>query len=243
MSPALAQLHARIQRLERPAERRREVLAFGLAAIDAHVPGGGLALGAVHEIAGSAADGAATLFAAGLLARLSEPVLWCHGTRGLFPPLFPPGLAGAGLAPERVIHLEAGTGKAVLLAMEEGLGQPGLAGVVGELSHLPMLASRRLALAAETSGVLALALRAEKEEGKIAPNAAATRWRVSPIPAPRPPWPGLGRALWRLDLIRCRGRAAASWVVEACDATGRLGMAGLFSGRSRTPLREQRAGA
>ncbi|MGH7067581.1 MAG: ImuA family protein [Acetobacteraceae bacterium] len=245
MRPALALLRARIQRLERPAERRPEVLAFGVAGIDAHLPGGGLALGALHEIAGSAADGAATLFAAGLLARLEGPVLWCHGARDLFTPLFAPGLAGAGLAPDRVIHLEAGPEKMALLAMEEGLGQPGLAGVVGEFSHLPMLASRRLALAAETSGVLALACRAKQEsgEGTIAPIAAVTRWHVSPLPAPRLPWPGLGRALWRLDLVRCRGRAAASWVVEACDATGRLGMVGRNPCRSRAPLREERARA
>ncbi|MGH7122636.1 MAG: ImuA family protein [Acetobacteraceae bacterium] len=243
MSSTLAHLRARIQRLERPAERRREVLQFGLAAIDRHLPGGGLALGALHEIVGGAADGAATSFAAGLLARLSGPVLWCHGAGGLFPPLFPPGLAGAGLAPDRVIHCEAGVEKSVLLAMEEGLGQPGLAAVVGELSHLPMLASRRLALAAETSGVLALALVQPAKEGKIVPNAAATRWHVSPFPAPRPPWPGVGRAFWQLDLVRCRGRAAASWVVEACDATGRLDLAGLSSGRPQASLREHRARA
>ncbi|MGH7082254.1 MAG: ImuA family protein, partial [Acetobacteraceae bacterium] len=244
--PVLAHLRARIQRLERPAERRLEALAFGVGGIDAHLPGGGLALGALHEIAGEGADGAATSFTAGLLARLPGPVLWCHGAHGLFPPLFAPGLAGAGLTPDRVIHLEAGLEKMVLLAMEEGLGQPGLAGVVGEFSHLPMLASRRLALAAETSGVPAfgLACRAKTEAGKIAPIAAATRWHVSPFPASRPSssqlaGPGLGRALWQLDLIRCRGRAAASWVVEACDATGRLGMAGRFPGRSQAPLREQ----
>ncbi|MGH7080372.1 MAG: ImuA family protein [Acetobacteraceae bacterium] len=243
--PGLAHLRARIQRLERPAKRRPEALAFGVGGIDAHLPGGGLAFGALHEIAGEGADGAATLFTAGLLARLPGPVLWCHGAHGLFPPLFAPGLAGAGLAPDRVIHLEAGPEKMVLLAMEEGLGQPGLAGVVGEFSRLPMLASRRLALAAETSGVPAfgLACRAKTAAEKIAPIAAATRWRVSPFSAPRAassPWgPGLGRALWQLDLIRCRGRAAASWVVEACDATGRLGMAGRFPGRSQAPLREQ----
>ncbi|MGH7102800.1 MAG: ImuA family protein [Acetobacteraceae bacterium] len=242
----LAHLRARIQRLERPAERRLEALAFGVGGIDAYLPGGGLARGALHEIAGEGADGAATLFTAGLLARLPGPVLWCHGAQGLFPPLFAPGLAGAGLTPDHVIHLEAGLEKMVLLAMEEGLGQPGLAGVVGEFSRLPILASRRLALAAETSGVPAfgLACRAKTEAGKIAPIAAATRWHVSPFPASRPSssqlaGPGLGRALWQLDLIRCRGRAAASWVVEACDATGRLGMAGRFPGRSQAPLRER----
>ncbi|MDA8049138.1 MAG: damage-inducible protein [Rhodospirillales bacterium] len=252
-SPALALLRARIERLERPAERRSGVLPLGVGAIDAHLPGGGLALGALHEIAGSGGDAAATLFVAGLLARLPGPVLWCQGAQGLFAPLFPPGLAGAGLAPDRVIHLAAGEEKTVLLAMEEGLGQPGLAGVVGELSRLPMTASRRLALATEATGVFVLVLvRREKgekpEEEKIVPNAAATRWRVAPLPAPRPAWPhpawpGLERALWRLDLVRCRGRAAASWMVEACDATGCLGLAGVLPDRSAAPLPARRARA
>ena len=62
-------LRERIRRLEGPAGRRRLVLPFGLKAIDQHLPGGGLALGALHEVAGGghgAIDGAAAaLFAAG----------------------------------------------------------------------------------------------------------------------------------------------------------------------------------
>jgi hypothetical protein len=50
------------------------VLPFGFKAIDRHLPGGGLALGALHEVAGGghgAIDGAAAaLFAAGIAARL-----------------------------------------------------------------------------------------------------------------------------------------------------------------------------
>jgi hypothetical protein len=50
------------------------VLPFGVAALDRALPGGGLALGAVHEILGAGGDeedGAAGAgFAAGILARL-----------------------------------------------------------------------------------------------------------------------------------------------------------------------------
>ena len=68
--PAVLRLREQIQRLEGVPQRARAVLPFGLAAIDSRLPGGGLALGALHEVAGggnAAIDGAAAaLFAAGL---------------------------------------------------------------------------------------------------------------------------------------------------------------------------------
>src|SRR5256885_13073034 len=69
---SLNALRDRIQRIEAPA--RHGILPFGVAAIDDALPGGGLALGAVHEILGQGGDeedgAAAAGFAAGILARL-----------------------------------------------------------------------------------------------------------------------------------------------------------------------------
>src|SRR5437660_7976790 len=91
--------------------------------------GGGLALGALHEVAGGghgAIDGAAAaLFAAGIAARTRGKVLWCI-TR---PDLFAPAIAQAGLVPDRVIYAEAGDEKSVLICFEEGLRQGGLGAV------------------------------------------------------------------------------------------------------------------
>ena len=74
------------------------MLPFGVEAVDEHLPGGGLALGHLHEVieAGAASEyaGLATLFTAGILARLSGPVLWCLRGRDLFAPA----LARIGLA-------------------------------------------------------------------------------------------------------------------------------------------------
>ena len=53
--PIVEELRERIQRLEGAAGRRRLVLPFGIKEIDRHLPGGGLALGALHEVAGAAA--------------------------------------------------------------------------------------------------------------------------------------------------------------------------------------------
>ncbi|MCC7428115.1 MAG: damage-inducible protein [Alphaproteobacteria bacterium] len=245
--PVLAELRRRIRHLEGthpdPADGRGPaVLPFGVAAIDRHLPGGGLALGRLHEIAGGDAtttDGAAaTLFAAGILARLGGPVLWILAGHDLFAPA----LAQVGLAPERVIYVEAGEEKTVLLALEEGLRHAGLAGVVGEAARLPMKASRRLQLAAEGSGVTALVLRrfgqssasgtsANGDDGAsgelLQPSAATTRWRISalpsaPLPDIPPTVPGIGRARWRVELVRCRGGEGAAWTMEACDAQGCL---------------------
>lgn len=237
-SPTLARLRAQIRALERPAPHGRGVLPFGIAPIDTSLAGG-LALGALHEVRGGADDTAgatATLFAASLLARLKGPVLWCHVAADLFPPA----LAGVGLLPDRVIHAAVGDEKTVLLVMEEGLARPGLGGVIGELFRLPMLASRRLALAAEKSGVFALVLRRGGGKAKVAPIAARTRWRVSPFPAPHAAPESLPRALWRLELIRGRGARAAAWLVEAPDAAGRLALAAVLPDRSTAPRGEGR---
>lgn len=232
-----------MRRLERPDGRReRCVVPFGVPAIDAHLPDGGIATGALHEIAaaGNAAPdvAAATLFTAGLLARLPGPVLWCLTAHDLFAP----GLAGAGLHPDRVIYAEAGDEKTVLLVMEEGLRHGGLAGVVGELGKLPMTAARRLQLAAETSGVLALALRRVlSTKGKAAgeamdePTAAVTRWRVGAVPSPPLPVAGVGRGRWRVALTRCRGGEPADWTLEACDAEGRLCVPAELADRPAAP--------
>ncbi len=103
----IEELREHIQRLEGAAGRQRLVLPFGIKAIDRHLPGGGLALGALHEGAGGgngAINGAAAaLFAAGIAARTRGKVLWCI-TR---PDLFAPALAQAGLMPDRVIYVEA----------------------------------------------------------------------------------------------------------------------------------------
>lgn len=236
--PCLSSLRAEVARIERSAPRPGlPALPFGIPLLDGALPGGGLRVDALHEVVGAGPDqqhaATAARFAAGILARRSGPVLWVLERTDLFAP----GLAGAGLHPDRVIFARAG--RDGLLVMEEGLRHRGLAGVVLELSGpLSLTASRRLHLAAEATGVMALVLRRPWHAGEApgGTTAAATRWQVSALPSgpllPHAPGvPGLGRVRWRLDLLRCRGGRPGRWDVEGCDAQGRLGLVPALANR------------
>jgi protein ImuA len=231
----LAELRLQVARLQ-GGPRKAKPLPFGLADVDGYLPGGGLARGALHEMieAGLASEfaGCTTLFAAGIAARLEGPVLWCLARRDLFAP----GLLRAGLHPDRVIYAEAERGREILPLIEEGLREKGLAAVVGEVSRLGLTASRRLQLAAEATGVTALIIRrwwtvAEKDLVHL-PTAAATRWRIAPAPSEPMPAPGLGRERWQVELLRCRGAEPRTWILEACDAKGRLALPADLADRS-----------
>ena len=60
--PAIESLRAQIRQIESKSRRATSVLPFGIAEVDTRLPAGGLALGALHEVAGGgngAIDGAA----------------------------------------------------------------------------------------------------------------------------------------------------------------------------------------
>ena len=68
----IADLRQWLARMEAHGRAAASVLPFEVAEVDAHVPGGGLALGLFHEVieGGAASEyaGLATLFAAGIAA-------------------------------------------------------------------------------------------------------------------------------------------------------------------------------
>ncbi len=95
------------------------VLPFGIKAIDEHLPEGGLALGALHEVAGGGngvVDGAASaLFAAGIAARTGGRGLWCV-TRQDSRPEFP-----GNPSRERAADPGINTGLGALISLREPL--------------------------------------------------------------------------------------------------------------------------
>ena len=245
---ALADLRRQVERLD-GGFRRRPVVPFGVPGLDRCLPGGGLALGALHEVveSGPAAEfaGAATLFVAGIVARLEGPVLWCLTRRDLFAP----GLARAGLHPDRVIYAETRRDREILPVMEEGLRERGLAAVIGEVTRLGLTASRRLQLAAEASGVPAFALRrwwtvAERDLTSL-PTAASTRWRIAPWP--RSPLPPPASAAPAGRSISCAAAAANPVPGSSRPAMGGSSRAPVRPGRptasGEPPADERRPGA
>ncbi len=217
-------------------------IPLGLDAIDARLPGGGLARGALHEVVGEVL-GAGTGFVLWLIGRLlaacgtppPASLLWCAPDRALYGP----GLACHGLDPDLMVMAQAGDRIDRLWAMEEGLRCPGIGMVAATFlagEAVGLTASRRLHLAAATHGALGILLRAPPPGRRdpaaaqaMGASAAATRWFVTS----RPP-PGesedrhneIGRrAHWRLALVRSRAGVTGEWDVSV-DIGGNIGGSG-----------------
>ncbi|HYD69857.1 hypothetical protein [Azospirillum sp.] len=221
----LAGLRDRIRRIEGIGGEGGRVLPLGVPELDGALPDGGLPLGCLHELAGhelaGEAPGAATAFAAALLARLTNrdgaagPAVWIVRGRDLHAP----GLAAYGLLPDRLIAVRAARDADALWAMEEALRCRRLSAVLGEVGALDLTASRRLQLAAEAGGVTGVLLRTGRAGSRAASggaSAAVTRWRIAAAPSV-PDEPGVGPARWRAELLRCRGGRPGSWVLEWRD--------------------------
>jgi len=195
---------------------------LGHAGIDAAL-GGGLARGRLHEIFAASPDdcGSATGFAAMLAVRLDRPgasIFWLRErqaeARGGC--LHAPGLAELGVDPARVILGVMDDAIGLLRVAAEVVRCPDIDVAIIELWKMPraldLTASRRLAVAAEASGVTAIMLRTEAEP---TPSAAQTRWSVAsaaavPLEAQAP-----GFTTLDLGLLRQRGgKAGQHWQVE-----------------------------
>jgi protein ImuA len=202
------------------------VLAFGDAGVAAHLPGGGLPLGALHEVAGAALEGEtgalAAAFAACLLGRLLARAEEQRGVIWIAPvaDLHPPGLAAYGLDPARLLLVQSHRDADTLAAAEAALRDGAAAAVVAEVGALTRLAARRLHLAARARGSTALVLRRwphgrPEQRGEPAPegNAAATRWCLAPAPS-LPDGGEPGRPRWRVELTQARGGQPGGWIME-----------------------------
>jgi protein ImuA len=177
--------------------------------------------------AATPADGAATGF---VLAQLAPrgPIIWVQDRLSLREGGRPyaAGLASLLGRPVELLHLRVGRPVDVLWAMEEALGCPSLAAVVGEVwgdpPALDFTATKRLALRAERGGVQAWLLR---RAARADLSAARERWRLSALPSPPAPddLRAPGDPLWQATLLRARGRMPADWVARA--ERGRIALA------------------
>lgn len=241
-TPPIAALRAQVARLEGydPGGAGPAPLRLGIPALDGALPGGGLARGALHEIAGTHVLDAAPLgFCLAWLAALGAddgPVLWLQRhDGGALPDLCGHGLAARGLDPGRLLFARPRHGRDLLWAAEESARSATLGAVVVESAELALTASRRLQLAAEAAGTPLFLLRPVL--GAAHPLAAATRWRVAG--APSSPH---GVSRWRVALERCRGGTPRTWLVERDDATGDLAVVSDATDRPARPDAARLAG-
>jgi len=195
---------------------------LGLPAIDSALQGG-LALGALHELAPSAPHhlGAAMGFAlavATLNIAENAHALWIQtdfaGLEGGVP--YGPGLDLFGLAMERILVLSVARPIDALWAAEEALKSRALLAVVAELPQqgaaADLTATRRLSLAARAGNGLGLLIRHQRTP---LASAAMTRWEVAGAPSTPDRFGGIGRTAFDLVLKRNRrgpcGRFIVSW--------------------------------
>lgn len=194
---------------------------LGFARLDA-VIGGGLARGRLHELfAAETGDNCSaagfTAILACLASRPETPVFWLREEaterQGR---LHAPGLAEIGMDPGGMVLVVLPDPVALLKAAADVIRCPSVGVAVVELWRRPrafdLTASRRLALAAESSGVTTLLLRADAEP---APSAAQTRWSIHAAPSALREAEAPGGPAFMVELLRQRGRPAGGcWHLE-----------------------------
>ena len=249
-----AAVMAELRRLMPRMGEQRKPLPFGLAAIDSHLPDGGLACGALHEIVPAAEDCIATAlgFIAAVLARISSappqgereeraasprahPLFFIAPTYGLRPyrphgRLHGHGFNALGLDPARLILVETAHRKETLWAMEEAVRSAAPAAVVGVIDTLDLKLSQRLHLAATDAGLPLFLLRPAPT---LESSAAATRWRIGPAKAARDRFGLVTQPRWHLQLERCRNGRPGEWVVEYDHVAHRFSLAAALADFSR----------
>jgi protein ImuA len=212
-------------------------VALGHADADATLQGG-LALGAMHEVFTEAGrqSAAATGFVAGLAGRAAarRPMVWVRQDFAEIESgaLSMSGLAELGLDPRVLVTVRAADVDTALKTAADALACDALGVVVlevwGEARQLDLVASRKLTLAAQASGVTGLLLRVAAEPS---PSTAETRWIVraahSPpsapsLPAassmPAAPWSAWGAPVFDAQLVRNRHGPVGRWIMEwKCD--------------------------
>jgi protein ImuA len=228
-----------LRRLMPRVQGRRSPLPLGLAAIDSHLPDGGLACGALHEVvpAAEGAIAAAFGFIAAILARLPRayPLIFIAPPYGLRPyrahgRLHGDGLRARGLDPARLILVETAHRKETLWAMEEAVRSQAPAAVAGVIDQLDLKLSQRLHLAAVEAGLPLFLLR---PTATLDGSAAATRWRVGTVPAARDRFGLFAQPRWHLHLERCRNGRPGQWIVEYDHVAHRFSLAAALADPAR----------
>jgi protein ImuA len=217
---ALDQLRHQVAKIEADAPRLQDAelfLPLGIRHIDSML-GGGLAFGAVHELAPALPIhvGAMQGFATALASLTRGPALWVETDFARMENGSPygPGLALHGLDPDRLVILAVPRATDVLWAMEEALRSRAVTIAVGHVPDDRTLdegtVTRRLSLTAREAHGFGLLLRHRPSE---AASAAATRWQIAAAPGPQDQFGGIGRTTFALALTKNRRGPCGRWLV------------------------------
>jgi protein ImuA len=218
----LANLRGSIERIEAPGDAvALSRVALGHSHADATLQGG-LARAAVHEVfAEGRQSAAATGFIVGLARRVTprRPLVWVRQdfTEIESGALSMSGLAELGLDPRLLVTVRAADVDTALRTAADALACDAIGAVVlevwGQARQLDLVASRKLTLAAQASGVTGLLLRLAAEP---VPSTAETRWIVRA--AHSPPVSAWGAPVFDAQLVRNRHGPVGRWIMEwKCD--------------------------
>ena len=195
---------------------------LGYPAADAMLQGG-LIRGALHEVFAleSRHTASATGFVAGLAERVSRrrPMLWVRHDfiEAEVGQVAMSGFRELGLDPRQVVTVRAKDADTALRITADALVCDALGAVVldlwGEVKRFDLVASRKLTLAAQASGVTCLMLRSSAPP---AISTAETRWIVRAAPSlPVADW---GAPMLDVQLVRNRHGQTGQWIMEwNCD--------------------------
>jgi protein ImuA len=188
---------------------------------------GGLAKAALHEVFPADTSAAASGFVLGLAERVRghKRLLWIRQDFAALEhaEISATGLAELGIDPSKLLLLRAANAEDALRAGADALSCAALGALIVEIPGHPkvldLVASRRLALGAQSKGVTVFLLRPSAEP---APGAAETRWRVRSLPSDDEDWgPSAGADNWgsprfEIELTRNRHGELGRWAMEWC---------------------------
>jgi len=197
--PTLEKLRERLACLEETQRRFSRMIPITEAV--------GLPAGCIHEVKGDSLA-SALAFSAILSARIAEVqgnIVYISPDRSLHPL----GLLPYGIRLNQLLLVSVRRSQNLAWAAMEALRCPQVSAVMTVLSGVDLTDSRRLQLAAESSGATGFLLGHATSAPIFAP---ITRWKISSRVGK------LGQRFdepaWALDLLYCRGGRPGSWAVE-----------------------------
>lgn len=229
----LALIRQRLATLARgEGEHAPAAVPLGVPALDAALPGGGLAPAGLHRLTGASSEWDAAAVAGFALAlglrlaaadaklgdRRKRPLVWI----GPAAP-YAPGLVSLGLDPARLLTVRAAGEIDQLWALEEVLRSGEAVAALCFLRGLDRVSGRRLQLAAARGNGAALVVES-RPRGEPVP--AMTGWRIAAAPAaPAAPPLDPARPAWRAELLQARGGRPQEAILEWDHATTAFALA------------------